>query len=127
MSTLVIILIVVAALLALIFIGGLIGARRRDQRQEGHYAEHVAAADAALEQARAADRGWDRGVMEEAARGALRQQLPEHSYQGLHLVLVDDEPGTDHDEAHFMAVGDDAEVRVVLARVGDQWRAERVE
>ena len=127
MSTLEIILIVVAALVLLIFIGGLLGARRRAEHEKAHYAEHVAAADSALEQARAADRGWNRTIMEEAARSALRDERPEHLYEGLHLVLVDDKPGTDEDEAHFMAIGDAGEVRVVLAREGDHWRAQRVE
>jgi hypothetical protein len=127
MSTLEIILIVIAVLVVLIFIGGLLGARRRDERQEPHYAEHVAAADSALEQARAADRGWDRALMEEAARGALRDERPQHRYENLHLVLVEDRPGTDEDQAHFMAVGSEGEVRVVLARHGDHWHAHRVE
>jgi hypothetical protein len=127
MSALQIVLIVLAVLILLVFVGGLLGVRRRDRRQAGHYAEHVAAADAALEQARAADRGWDRGVMEEAARAAFREQRPDFAYDNLHLVLVDDKPGTDEDRAHFVAMGADGEARVVLARAGDHWRPEHVE
>ena len=127
MSTLVVILIVVAAVALLVFVGGLVAVRRRDRAQAGVYEEHVRAADAALEQARALDRGWHRDTMEEAARAALREQRPDHSYQDLHLVLVDDRPGVDEDRAHFVAIGPGGDVRLVMMRDGDRWVAERVE
>jgi hypothetical protein len=127
MSTLAIIAIVVGAIVLLVFIGGLVAVGRRDRRQADTYAEHVAAADQALEQARAADKGWDRSVMEEAAREALRAQRPAFEYDDLHLILVDDRPGTNQDRAHFVAMGADGEARVVLARHGDHWGAEGVD
>jgi hypothetical protein len=127
LSTLGIILIVLAVLVVLFFIGGVLGARRRDRRQAGSYAEHVAAADAALQQARASDRGWHREAMEAVARDAIADSRREWDYTDLHLVLVDDRPGTEEDRAQFVAVGADGEVRVVLAREGDRWVAERVE
>jgi hypothetical protein len=127
LSTLGIILIVLAVLVVLFFIGGVLGARRRDRRQAGSYAEHVAAADAALQQARASDRGWHREAMEAVARDAIADSRRDWDYTDLHLVLVDDRPGTEEDRAQFVAVGADDEVRVVLAREGDRWVAERVE
>jgi hypothetical protein len=127
LSTLGIILIVLAVLVVLFFIGGVLGARRRDRRQAGTYAEHVAAADAALEQARASDRGWRREAMEAVARDAIADSRRDWDYTDLHLVLVDDRPGTQEDRAQFVAVGPDDEVRVILAREGDRWVAERVE
>jgi hypothetical protein len=127
MSTLEVILIVVGVLIVLLFIGGLIAVRRRDRQEAPVFDEHVRAADAALEQARALDRGWDRVVMEEAARGALRDRRPDFPYDDLHLVLVDDQPGVDEDRAHFVAVGPDGQTRVVLARTGDHWGPESVE
>ena len=122
-----VILIVGAVVALLVFVGGLVAVRRRDRAQAGVYEEHVRAADAALEQARALDRGWHRDTMEEAARGALREQRPDHSYQDLHLVLVDDRPGVDEDRAHFVAIGPGGDVRLVMMRDGDRWVAERVE
>jgi type II secretory pathway pseudopilin PulG len=122
--------IIVAAVLvivALVFIGGLIGARRRDQERAARFEGDVREADRALEHARASDRGWDRGVMEEACRQALREQLPNFQFDGLHLVLVDDRPGVEEDRAHFLAIGAGREARVVLARSGDHWGAEHVE
>jgi hypothetical protein len=127
-STLAIILIVVAVLVAIALLLGLLGIRARNRRQAGSYAQHVAQADAALEQARATDRGWHREVMEAAARGALERARPGWSYSGLHLVLVDDKPGVEEDRAHFVAVGEGGEeARVILGRQDGDWVAESVE
>jgi hypothetical protein len=127
LSTLGIILIVLGAVVLIALVLGFLGAAARDRRQAASYEEHVAAADAALEQARATDRGWHREAMEEAARSALAESRPSWQYRDLHLVFVDDRPGVSEDRAHFMAVGDDGEVRVILARHEDRWVAERVE
>jgi len=127
LSTLGIVLIVVAAVIVVFFILGVLGARARDRRQAGAYAEHVREADQALEQARAADRGWHRETMEQAARAAIAESRAGWNYDGLHLVLVDDRPGIDEDRARFVAVAGDDECRVLLARRGDRWVAERVE
>lgn len=127
LSTLGIILIVLGVLVVLFFIAGVFGARARDRRQAGTYAAHVANADSALEQARASDRGWHRDAMEEAARSAIAEAKGDWNFRDLHLVLVDDRSGVDEDRAHFVAVGSDGECRVVLAREGDRWAAERVE
>ena len=126
-STLGIVLVVVGVLAVLFLIGGLIAVRVRDRRLGGTWREHVLEADAALEAARALDRGWHRETMEAAAKGALAESRPGVGWDDLHLVLVDDRPGKDEDRAHFMAVGDAGEARVILARDGDRWVAERVE
>jgi hypothetical protein len=126
-STLGIILIVIGALVVLFAIGGAVVVARRYREQEPTFAEHVEAADSALEQARALDKGWHRDTMEEAARAAVAESRPGWTYDDLHLVLVDDRPGVNEDRAHFMAVGSDGEARVILAREGDRWIAERVE
>jgi Flp pilus assembly protein TadB len=127
-STLAIVLIAIAAVIGLLLLLGFLGARARDRRQAGSWAQHVAEADSALAQARATDRGWERTTMEQAARTALDQERPGWPYGGLHLVLVDDRPGIDEDRAHFVAVGDGGdEARVVLARAGDRWSAESVD
>lgn len=110
--------------MTLFFLGGLVVARRRVESSA--YTEHVAAADHALEAARAADRGWDRAVMDEAARQAASAARPGFDARELHLVLVDDRPGVVDDRAHFVAIGaDGAEVRVVLTREqGGAWVAD---
>jgi hypothetical protein len=127
LSTLGIVLIVIGVLIVIFFIGGVIAVVTRSRRQAGTYAEHVSAADSALEQARAADKGWHRDTMEEAARSAIAESRPGWDYGELHLVFVDDRPGVTEDRAHFVAVGSDGEARVILARQDDRWVAERVE
>ncbi|HZG48767.1 MAG TPA: hypothetical protein VEY90_04540 [Thermoleophilaceae bacterium] len=127
-STLAIVLIVLLVVVAIALLLGFLGAKARGRRQADSYAEHVAAADSALEQARASDRGWHREVMEQVARSALDSQRAGWAYKDLHLVLVDDRPGRDEDRAHFVAVDESGqEARVILARTGDHWAAESVE
>lgn len=124
MSTLGIVLIVIAAVLLVLLIGGFAGAARRRNRQAPHYDRNLAEADRALEQARAADKGWDREALEASAREALANEKPGWSYDELVLVLVDDRPGVSEDRAHFVASGNGEETRVVLARRESGWVAE---
>jgi hypothetical protein len=124
-STLAIVLIAIAVVVLALVVGGLVIYRRRVDRPE--WAEHVAIADAALEQARALDRGWDRALMEAAVRRALAELRPDWRYDDLHLVLVDDRPGVTGDTAHFVAIGPDGEGRIVLARGEQGWAALRVD
>lgn len=127
-STFAIVLIAVAAVVALFLVLGFAGARARARSQAGSWEEAVRSADAALAQAAASDRGWHRESMESAARTAVEAARPGWSYGDLHLVLVDDRPGIEEDRAHFVAVDDQGqETRVVLARDGDRWSAERVD
>jgi hypothetical protein len=126
MSTLGIVLIAVAALLLLLLAGGFAGAARRRGRAP-HYDRHLAEADRALEQARAADKGWDRPALEAVARDALAGEMPGFAVTDLALVLVDDKPGVTEDRAHFLATGDGGQARVVLTRRESGWALERVE
>jgi hypothetical protein len=127
MSALAVVLIVLGVLAILLFAGGLVAARRRARIEAGPYQRHLAEADRALEQARAADRGWDRAAMEQAARRALEEQRQGLVYDRLDLVLVDDRPGVGQDRAHFQATGAGGNARVVLTRREGGWVAERVE
>jgi len=126
MSVLAIVLIVIGAVLLILFIGGYVAAQRRANRPE--VARNISAADRALEQARATDRGWDRALLEQVARGALEARSPGVSWDRVDLVLVDDRPGTAEDSAHLVASNADGRARVVLSRrEGGDWFAERVE
>ena len=127
MSTVAIVLIVLAVVLLLFFIGGLFGVRARTRQQASSFVDHVREADEALEQARALDKGWHRESMEAAARDALEESRPGWTYEDLQLVLVDDHPGVEEDRAHFVASGPDGEARVVMAREGDRWVSQGVE
>jgi type II secretory pathway pseudopilin PulG len=126
MSILAIVLIAAAALVALLLIGGSVAARRRAEAEAESYRTNLAAADHALEAARAADRGWDRPVMEDVARAALNERRPGWDFRTLDLVLVDDRPGVTEDHAQFVASDGDERVGVVLSRGDAGWTVERV-
>jgi hypothetical protein len=126
MSVLAIVLVVLGALVVIFLIGGIVVARRRANRPG--WEEHIRAADQALEQARAADRGWDRALIDAAARLGLDQHRPGFEPESLHLVLVDDRPGVEEDRAHLIAAAPDESVRLVLSRdASGAWGVERVD
>ena len=127
MSALAVVLIVVGVLAIVLFAGGLVAVSRRARLEEGDYDRHLAEADRALEQARAADKGWDRQALEQAARRALEERRPGAAYEALDLVLVDDRPGVEQDRAHFRASGAGEAAHVVLVRREGAWVAESVE
>jgi hypothetical protein len=126
MSLLAIIVLVVLVALVLLFVGGYLGARGHARLNEARLTERIKAADRSLEAARAADRGWDPALLEQAAREALERERPDFQYHKLHLILVDDRPGTDHDRAELAAVGEEGVLRIVVARHGDTWVAQSV-
>ena len=125
-SLVAIVAVVLGALIAIFFVGGLIAARRQRAASEHSLREKIAHADRALEAARAADRGWDRVVLDAAAREALERERPDFRYDTLHLVLVDDRPGTDEDRALMGAVGDEGELRIMLIRRGNIWEGQLI-
>ena len=126
MSLLAIIVTVVLVALVLLVSGGYAAARGQARKNEARLTERIKAADRALEAARAADRGWDSALLEQAAREALERERPHFQYDKLHLVLVDDRPGTEEDRAELAAVGEEGVVRIVVARRGDTWVAQSV-
>jgi hypothetical protein len=111
---------VIVVLAVLLFVGGLYAnGRRRDQLADSLLAR-IEAADAALAEARAQDRGWERATIEAAARAAIAPR----EVRELHLVQVVDKPGTDADQAVFRVVGaDGAESTVTLGRRDGAWVA----
>ena len=117
------ILIIIAAVLLVLFVGGYIASRRRAE----HWSQHVAEAERALEAAFATDRGWDRDLLHRAARDALGSHRPGFEFRDVHLVVVEDRPGVEQDRAQLVAVGEDGEARVVLCRAADGgWQVESV-
>jgi hypothetical protein len=123
MDAWVIILLVVVAVLVLLFLGGLAGNARARRAQSQRLAEHISAADHALAEARAQDRGWDRELLERAAREALAVQRPGVPIERLELIQVVDRPGTDEDRAAFHVVTATGDDHLELVRSGDSWRA----
>lgn len=119
MGTAEIVLIVVVLLLVGLVLGGYAAAQRRQREREVALRRQIAAANEALAEARAEDRGWDRDVLEEAARALAGGPIEE-----LHLVHVEDRPGTDDDLAVFRLVQAGRERDITLRRAGDDWRGD---
>ncbi|HVW18996.1 MAG TPA: hypothetical protein VHB30_12190 [Solirubrobacteraceae bacterium] len=118
-----IILIVVVAVVALLFLGGYLGNARARTARARRLDEHIAKADRALATARAGDRGWDRDVLESTVRETLAVRRPGQAIERLELIQVIDLPGTDSDSAVFLVVCGEREERMELVRTGDRWAA----
>lgn len=117
MGTAEVIVIVVLLVLVGLVGGGYVAGLRRQGRREVELRRRIASANEALAAARADDRGWDRDALDEAARAAAGGPVDE-----LHLVHVEDRPGTDEDVAVYRLVQAGRERDVTLQRTGDEWR-----
>jgi Tfp pilus assembly protein PilX len=113
-----IVVLVALLVIALLFAGGMVAVSRRQSAMSAELRARIEAADAALADARAQDRGWERETIEAAARAAVAPQ----DVKELHLVQVVDQPGTDADQAVFRVVGaDGSEKTVTLGRRDGAW------
>ena len=116
MNALTIILIVFAVLVIALAIAGYVAVSKRRDADRAALLERAEQADQHLAAAHAEDKGWERTGLEAAAR-AIHAQVHGVEPRELHLVQVVDRPGTDDDEAVFMADG--AELR--LGRRNGEW------
>jgi hypothetical protein len=119
-SVIAIIIVVFVLLAVLLFVGGLIANGRRTRSQEDELRVAIREADQALALARAGDRGWDRDVLEAAAREAFAARSPVEVRE-LMLLQVVDRPGTEEDQALFRVVTDAGSEEILLVRQGDGW------
>jgi hypothetical protein len=109
-------LVIVLLVLLVLAVGGAIAARRRLAANSDRFEADLQRVNRDLAAARAEDRGWERTVLEEAARrlyAAERGSEP----ASLELVQVLDRPGTDDDHAVFR-VGRE---RLTLGRREGEW------
>ena len=102
--------------------GGLLVNSRRYRAQERTLGAAELAADQALAAAHAEDKGWDRALMQAAARDAFAAHSDD-DIEELHLVQVLDRPGTDEDEAVFRVVTESGEHDIRLGRREGAWIA----
>jgi hypothetical protein len=118
MDPILIVLIVLAVLLLVLFLGGYAANSRRLEAESGTLHQRVQQADQLLARAHAEDKGWERSGLEAAARAAYAAR---HGREpaALHLVQVVDKPGIQEDEAVFEADGEP----LVLGRADDSWVA----
>jgi uncharacterized membrane protein len=116
MSWLVIILLV----LLVLAVGGVIARFMWLRRTESHFRERLEQANHDLAEAAAEDRGWDRDLLESAARRAYAEQRGDEPAQLL-LVEVLDRPGTEDDAAVFRAEREGRHDTLRLGRKDGEW------
>jgi hypothetical protein len=121
MSVFLIVLLVVILLLVALAIGGYVAMSRRTRSQEGALLDQLRKAERELAQAHAADKGWDRTLLEEAARAAAAARFGAGAVGELQLVQVVDKPGTDADQAVFRVQTPDGVQTITLGRTGGAW------
>ena len=121
-STLGIVLLVLAALIVLLAVGGYVAMTRRTRAREGGLQRELEQAERALAQAHALDKGWDRATLEAAARAVVADRFGDSASGELQLVQVIDKPGVDADQAVFRyESADGREHRITLGRSGGAW------
>jgi hypothetical protein len=121
METWEIVVLAVVVVLALLALGGAAANARRRRALAERFGPEVRAADRALADAHAADKGWDRKRLEAAARREFEQRKPGVPIRGLALVQVLDRPGTAEDEAVFRIEAEDGMTTLALGRQEDDW------
>jgi type II secretory pathway pseudopilin PulG len=119
-SVIAIIIVVFVLLVILLSVGGFIASRRRAERGQDDLLVAVREADQALALARASDRGWERAVLEAAAREAFAARSPVEVRELL-LMRVVDRPGTEEDQALFRVITDAGSEEILLVRQGGAW------
>jgi hypothetical protein len=118
-----IVLLVVLAIVVALATFGFIANRRRAHADDHRLLAQLKSAEGALAQARATDKGWDRELMEAAARDVVAERFGSAAgIEALQLVQVVDHPGTDADVAVFRVVTSDGdEHHITLGRRAGVW------
>jgi hypothetical protein len=119
-------LLVVLIVLVVLAVGGAIARAMQLKRTQAEFEKRLAQADSDLAQAAALDRGWDRTVLEDAARRIYIEQRGAEPSE-LHLIEVLDRPGTEQDVAVFHTEGEGAKHRLTLGRREGEWVLETIE
>ena len=115
-------LIIVLVVLAVLIVGGIIARNRQLASTRPAFERALAQVEQDLVAAAASDRGWDRSVLEAAARQIVAERFGSDAEE-LTLVEVIDKPGTDQDQAVFSAHVSGKPERVVLGRREGDWVA----
>ncbi|HEX3316985.1 MAG TPA: hypothetical protein VHR88_03135 [Solirubrobacteraceae bacterium] len=126
METWEIVVLIVVVVLALLALGGAAANARRRRALAKRFGPEIRAADRALADAHAADKGWDRARLEAAARREFEQAKPGVPIRQLALVQVRDLPGTADDEAVFRVEAEDGTTTLALGRREDDWVLARI-
>ena len=119
-------MVVIVAVLILLAVGGAIARRRQLEHTQGRFDANLAQVNRDLAAAHAEDRGWERSLLEDAARRAYAAERDGSDPGELELLQVIDRPGTDDDHAVFRA-GTGGRERLTLGRRDGQWVLESLE
>jgi type II secretory pathway pseudopilin PulG len=115
-----IVIVVVVLVLVLLAVGGFVASGRRARADDAALRRKLEAANEALALAHAGDKGWERSLLEDAARAAFAERSPA-DVRELQLVQVVDKPGTEDDQAVFRVVTEHGSEYLHLNRRGDVW------
>jgi hypothetical protein len=126
MSTWEIVVLALVAVLILLAAGGAYARRRQLARSQGRFDANLVQVNRDLAAAHAEDRGWERTVLEGAAREAYAAERGGTDPGELELMQVIDRPGTEEDKAVFRA-GPEGRERLTLGRRDGQWVLETLE
>jgi hypothetical protein len=113
-------LIIVIVVLAVLIAGGIYARHRQLARSRPAFERALARVDQDLAAAAAADRGWDRALLEAAVRRISAERFGSEPEE-LTLVEVIDKPGTEEDQAVFDVSAGGSRHRVVLGRRDGDW------
>jgi hypothetical protein len=116
--------VIVLIVLAVLAVAGFLARRAQLTRSRPAFERSLDQVNRDLAEAAAQDRGWDRELLETAARRCFAD---EHGGEPEELVLVEvfDRPGTDEDQAVFRARHSGATHTLRLGRRGGEWVAQR--
>jgi hypothetical protein len=121
-NTLEIIILVLVIVVLALAIGGYVASGRRHRADRGKLDDELEAANAALAVAHLDDKGWERSLLEDAAKAAFAERSAAQVRE-LQLVQVVDRPGTEDDQAVFRVITDHGSEYLHLDRHGDAWVA----
>jgi hypothetical protein len=114
------IVVIVVVVFAVLIVGGIFARNRQLARSRPAFERALAQVDHDLAAAAASDRGWDRSLLETAARRISTEQFGGEPDE-LQLIEVIDRPGTDSDQAVFDVSAAGTHHRLVLGRRDGDW------
>jgi hypothetical protein len=114
------IVVIVLVVFAVLIGGGIFARNRQLARSRPAFERALAEVDRDLAAAAASDRGWDRALLEAAARRISLERFGAEPDE-LTLVEVIDRPGTDEDQAVFDVSAGGTRQRLVLGRRDGDW------
>jgi hypothetical protein len=118
-------LLIVIVVLVVLAVGGFFARRALTRRTESQFRARLQQANHDLAEAAAEDRGWDRALLESAARRIYAEQRGAEPAVLL-LTEVLDRPGTDEDSAVFRVEGEGRKETLTLGRRDGDWVHEKL-